>query len=127
MSHEDLQDEAQRRWGDTDAYSESARRTSKYSAEDFSLANKQAAKAVQEFIDAFAAGLPADSPEAASAAESHRQAISDWYYECSYEIHIGLAEMYLADDRFREHYDNQMSGLAQFIHDAILANALNKI
>lgn len=127
MGNENFQDEAQQRWGETDAYSESARRTSRYTAEDFTLANKQAAAAVQEFIDAFNAGHSADSPNAAHAAESHRQAISDWYYECTYEIQSGLAQMYLADQRFREHYDSQQPGLAQYVHDAILANAINKL
>ncbi len=127
MGNDDFQDEAQQRWGHTDAYAESARRTSRYTDEDFTLANKQAAEAVQEFIDALTAGLPADSIQAASAAESHRQAITDWYYECTYDIHAGLAAMYIADERFREHYESQMPGLAQYVHDAILANALNKI
>jgi hypothetical protein len=33
----------------------------------------------------------------------------------------GLAEMYIADDRFRQTYDDRAPGLAQWVHDAILA------
>ena len=33
----------------------------------------------------------------------------------------GLAEMYVADDRFRRTYDDRAPGLAQWVHDAILA------
>jgi hypothetical protein len=56
-------------------------------------------------------------------AEEHRQQIGRWFYDCSYEIHRGLAGMYLADPRFRKNYDDAAAGLAQWIHDAILANA----
>ena len=46
------------------------------------------------------------------------------FYTCTGEIHIGLAELYLADARFRAYYDTRRDGLAQFVHDAILANAV---
>ena len=35
-------------------------------------------------------------------AERHRQHISRWFYECGYDVHRGLAEMYVADARFAE-------------------------
>ena len=127
MSTPDLQSEAQARWGDTDAYQESARRTKNYSSEDFALANKRAAEIVQDFIDAMLAGHSPESAEAAAAAEAHRQHITDWFYTCTYDIHVGLAQMYVADERFTHHYESQQPGLAQYVHDAIIANAVNKI
>ena len=69
------------------------------------------------------AGKPADSPEAMDGAEAHRQQINDAFYDCSYEIHVGLAEMYLADPRFTATYEKIAPGLAQYLHDAIKANA----
>ena len=118
--------EAQERWGDTDAYKESARRIKNYTNEDFELAKKQAEQAVHMFIDALNAGVPADDLQAAEAAEAHRAAITDWYYECSYDMQVGLAEMYLADARFKQHYEGYQEGLAQYVHDAIIANAIAK-
>jgi hypothetical protein len=56
-------------------------------------------------------------------AEGHRQHISRWFYDCGHDIHRGLAEMYLADDRFRRNYDDVAPGLAQYLHGAIVANA----
>jgi hypothetical protein len=56
-------------------------------------------------------------------AERHRQHISRWFYDCGYDTHRGLACMYLADERFRENYDKIAPGLAQYVHDAITANA----
>ena len=126
MSSNPYEQEAQERWGDTDAYKESARRIKNYTDEDFALAKKQAEAAVMMFVDAMNAGFSPDSTEAAEAAEAHRSAISDWYYECSYEMQAGLAEMYLADARFKQHYENYQSGLAQYVHDVIIANAIDK-
>ena len=58
-----------------------------------------------------------------AAAEAHRQHISRWFYECNDEIHRGLTEMYVSDERFRSNYDTQVPGLTAFIRDAALANA----
>lgn len=69
------------------------------------------------------AGKPADSVEAMAGAEAHRRQIDDAFYPCSYEMHTGLAEMYLADPRFTATYEKIAAGLAQYLHDAIEANA----
>ena len=123
---EALAEEARHRWGDTDAYQESQQRLAKYSAEDIEMSKKQAHEAVMMFVDAMAAGLPAASAEAAAAAEAHRAAISDWWYQCSYDMQTNLAAMYLQDERFTKFYDDVRPGLAQYVHDAIYANAIAK-
>jgi len=66
---------------------------------------------------------PATSTEAMDLAEEHRQHITRWFYNCSYEIHRGLGEMYVTDPRFTTHYDAAAPGLAVYVRDAILANA----
>jgi hypothetical protein len=35
--------------------------------------------------------------------------------------------MYVMDERFKENYEKHAVGLAQFIHDAIIANAVDNI
>jgi MerR family transcriptional regulator, thiopeptide resistance regulator len=62
-------------------------------------------------------------PRATDLAERHRQHISRWFYDCTYDMHRGLAEMYLADERFTRTYDDLAPGLARYVHDAMLANA----
>ena len=57
------------------------------------------------------------------AAQAHRELISRWFYDCPAPMHVGLAQMYLSDPRFTRHYEEQEPGLAQFVHDAIVANA----
>jgi MerR family transcriptional regulator, thiopeptide resistance regulator len=116
-------DEVKERWGDTDAYRESARRTSRYTRDDWARIKAQGEAVNRRFVEAMSAGLPADGPKAMDAAEAHRQGIDDAYYPCSYEMHQGLAEMYLADPRFTANYETLAPGLAQYVHDAILANA----
>ena len=115
--------EVEERWGDTDAYRESQRRASRYSKADWERMRAESAKPVNRLVAAMRAGQPADSTEAMEAAEQHRRHISDWFYECTTEIHVGLAEMYVADPRFTATYEKVAPGLAQYLHDAIKANA----
>ena len=55
-------------------------------------------------------------------AEAHRAHLSRWFYECSPEIHAGLARMYVDDPRFTANIDKAKPGLAVYMRDAILAN-----
>ena len=115
--------EAQERWGDTDAYRESARRTARYTKADWLRIKAEGEAATRMVVDAMGAGLPADSTEAMDGAEAHRAQIDAAFYPCSYEMHVGLAGMYLADPRFTATYEAIAPGLAQYLHDAIVANA----
>lgn len=45
------------------------------------------------------------------------------FYDCPYPMHRGLGEMYVADARFTTQYDQVAPGLAQWLRDAIHANA----
>jgi DNA-binding transcriptional MerR regulator len=120
---EDYAGEAEQRWGDTEAYKESQRRVSSYSKEDWQRLKAEEERIRARLAAAFEAGLSPDSEEAIAAAEAHRRHISRWFYECTYEIHRGLTEMYVSDERFRSNYDTKTPGLAAFIRDAAHANA----
>jgi hypothetical protein len=116
-------EEAEQRWADTDAYRQSARRAAAYTKEDWVRIKAEADEGTQAFAAAMRAGLPATGPDAMDLAESHRQHISRWFYDCGYDMHRGLASMYIADERFTRTYDDMAPGLAQYVHDAIAANA----
>jgi MerR family transcriptional regulator, thiopeptide resistance regulator len=120
---EDYAEEAEQRWGETDAYKESQRRVSSYTKEDWLRLKAEEEEIRARLAAALDAGLAPESEEAMSAAEAHRQHISRWFYECSYEIQRGLTEMYVSDERFRSNYDATAPGLAAFIRDAAHANA----
>jgi DNA-binding transcriptional MerR regulator len=119
-------DEAEQRWGGSDVYAESMRRTRRYSKDDWLRVKQESADLMARWIAAFDAAIPAESQQAMDLAEEHRQQIGKFFYDCTYEIHTGLAEMYLADERFTKHYDDQRPGLAQYVHDSIMANAVER-
>jgi len=116
-------EEAEQRWGRTEAYRQSAQRTADYTKEDWERVKAEAAANTAGFAAAFAAEAPADGPQATELAEAHRRHITRWFYDCSYEIHRGLGDMYVSDPRFTANYDTATPGLAQYIRDAIHANA----
>ncbi|HEY7222552.1 MAG TPA: MerR family transcriptional regulator [Micromonosporaceae bacterium] len=117
-------EEARERWGDTDPYRESSRRAASYTKDDWQQIRRESQDLLRRWVTAFDAGVVADSEPAMALAEEHREQIDRRFYPCSYEMQVGLAEMFLADPRFRATYDDQRSGLAQYVHDAILANAV---
>jgi DNA-binding transcriptional MerR regulator len=120
---EDYEEEAKRRWGNTDAYKQSQRRVSEYTKEDWLKIKAEQEEVETNFAALFEPEAASDGEEAMDAAEAHRMHITRWFYECGYEIHTGLGEMYVADERFRANYDKYAPGLSEFIRDAIHANA----
>ncbi|SDP74975.1 DNA-binding transcriptional regulator, MerR family [Actinopolyspora xinjiangensis] len=117
-------EEAQRRWGGTDPYRESRRRTASYTREDWQRMAAEQRQLHRDFATALAEGESATSARATDLAERHRLLISGWFYECSYAMQCSLAAMYLADERFTATYEREIGvGGARFVHDAILANA----
>jgi MerR family transcriptional regulator, thiopeptide resistance regulator len=114
-------DEAEQRWGETDAWKQSQRRTAAYTKDDWIEIKREDDANRAAFAEALRAGLPATDPAVAALADAHRAHITKWFYDCPPELHRGLAEMYVADERFRRSYDDVAPGLAQYIHDAIVA------
>jgi len=120
---EEFQAEAQERWGETDAWKQSARRTKAYTPADWAEVKAEADAVNAALVAALESGAPATSDQAMDAAEAHRAHIHDRFYDLDHTFHRGLADMYLADPRFTKTYEDQAPGLAQYVHDAIHANA----
>lgn len=115
--------EAEQRWGDTDEWRQSQQRTAAYTKDDWIQIKAQTDANEAAFAEAMRSGVAPDSPTAMDLAEAHRQAIEQWFYDCGPTMHRCMAEMYVADERFAKRYDDRAPGLAQYIHDAIIANA----
>jgi MerR family transcriptional regulator, thiopeptide resistance regulator len=115
--------EAEQRWGDTEAWQESRRRTAAYTKQDWIAIKAEADANIAGFADALRAGQPADGAAAMDLAEAHRAHLTRWFYDCSYDMHRGLAELYISDPRFTASYEEIEPGFSQYVHDAILANA----
>jgi hypothetical protein len=117
----EYEEESKERWGDTDAYKQSTSRTSKYTKDDFAAAKVDQEAATEKFVIAFGNSYAVTSTQAQDAVVAHRAAISKWFYECSIEMQKNLAVMYIEDHRFKAYYDGRVRGLAQYVHDAIMA------
>jgi DNA-binding transcriptional MerR regulator len=115
--------EAEERWGDTEAWAQSQRRTSAYGKEDWIRIKEEGEDIERRFAEALQDGVPADSPQAMDLAEEHRQQISRNFYDCPPGMHAGLGRMYVEDERFAAHYDQRAPGLAQYVSTAVQANA----
>lgn len=121
LSAEELQkydEEVMNRWGDTDAFRQSRERVGKMTDDDWSRIRKEEDELM---------GLIVELKEEDPASESVQILIDRHYnnlrhfYEPNLELYRGLAEMYVADPRFRLYYDKFAPGLADFMHDAMIA------
>ena len=120
---DEYQQEAQERWGETDAWKQSAERTKRYTKADWEQVRAEMEAAHAAFVKAKRSGQPPTSEAAMDAAEQHRLHIHNRFYDLSPEFHRSLADMYVADPRFTKTYEDLEEGLAQYVRDAIHANA----
>jgi DNA-binding transcriptional MerR regulator len=116
-------DEVRRRWGTSDAFVESDKRSRRYTPEDWKALKAEQAAIYDDAQVAMRAGKAASDPAVMDIAERHRRSIDRWFYPCSYIMHRGLASMYEGDERFRNSIDEHGEGLTTFLVEAIRANA----
>jgi len=120
------EEEVRERWGDTEAYRESAKRTKRYTKEDWAAIRAEQEGITRAFAGQMEAGTPADAEAAMEVAERHRMHIDGRFYPCPRSMHRALGEMYVEDSRFRQNYERVRPGLAEYVLDAIRANAARK-
>ena len=120
---EEQQAEAEQRWGESDAWKQSASRTKRYTPADWAEIKAEMDAVNAALVAALTSGAAPDSDEAMDAAEAHRAHIARWFYDLDHTFHRGLADMYIADPRFTKTYEYQAPGLAQYVYEAIHANA----
>jgi DNA-binding transcriptional MerR regulator len=117
------EDEVRERWGETEAYHESARRTRRYTKDDWARFKDESEVVNGALTLLMDEGVAADDARAMDAAERHRLLIDAWFYPCSHETHAQLGRMYVQDARFTATYERARPGMAAYLRDAILANA----
>ena len=111
--------EVKERWGNTDAYTEHQAKTASYSADKWQAVTDGMNALMAQFATCMKDGNSPDSAEAQALVKAWQAYISDNFYTCTDEILAGLAEMYIADDRFTENIDRHAPGTAAFMRDAI--------
>ena len=117
----EYEDEARQRWGHTNAYQQSARRTATYTKEDWVAIRRE-----EDEITAGVAELMSRAVADAAVQEligRKWRLINERFYECSPEMFAGLGSMYADDPRFAETYEKVRPGLAAFIRDAMAVYA----
>jgi DNA-binding transcriptional MerR regulator len=120
----EYEDEARERWGKTDAYQESARRTRQYGKAEWEAIKNESEAIYARLGQLMRQGAAASDPAVQAAVEDHRLHIDRWFYPCSRRMHQGLGEMYVADPRFTANLDKKAGeGFARFLRDAIAASA----
>lgn len=120
---DEYQQEAQERWGDSDAWKQSQSRTKRYTKADWVEIKAEMEASGAALVAAKRSGEPATSEAAMDAAEQARLVIDRRFYDCSHDFHRNLGDMYVADPRFTKTYEDMEPGLAQYVRDAIHANA----
>ncbi len=120
---EQYADEAEQRWGDTEAWAQSQARTGRYTKADWLEIKAETDDLERRLAAAVADGAPADGERAMDLAEEHRQQITRRYYDCPPELHACLGRMYVEDERFTAYYEGIAPGLAAFLATACQANA----
>lgn len=116
---EKYRDEAEEKWGNTDAYKEHAEKTKNYSGENWSNLAEGMNSILAEFAACMKIGNEPNSDEAQSLVKALQNHITENFYHCTNEILAGLGQMYVADERFKNNIDKHADGTANFISKAV--------
>lgn len=114
--------EAEERWGDSPQWAQSQQRAAALSKEDWQQVKAEGDALDSDLAQALRDGVEPGSAEANALAERHRASIEQ-FYDCTYSMQVCLGKMYLGDPRFTQRYEDIQPGLAQWLYDAIAANA----
>jgi DNA-binding transcriptional MerR regulator len=109
--------EAKERWGDTDAWRESEKRTAAYGKEEQSAVKAEGEAILRKF--AALAGQDPASPAVRAALAEWRAYIGARFYPVTEEILSGLGQMYAGDGRFTRALDAYGEGTARLMSEAI--------
>lgn len=116
------QDEAEQRWGRTEAWAQSMRSTADFTSEDWERLAREVEQLNQDLGAAKLRGVEPGSEEANALAERHRASIAQ-HYDCGYARHVVLSGLYVQDERFTATYEKHAPGLAAWLRDVIVENA----
>jgi MerR family transcriptional regulator, thiopeptide resistance regulator len=122
----DYEEEARERWGETDAYKQSAERTKRYTKADWVQIKAEMDENTAAFVAVLDAGIPADSPEAMGLAEAKREHISKWFYDLPISGYENMAAIWVNDPRFTRNIDKARPGLAAYSYAAVQALVASK-
>ena len=118
---DDYEDEVVERWGETDAYEQSAERTKRYTKADWQQIKAEMDENTAAFVALMDACVPANDPEAMRLAEEKRLHISKWFYDLPLPQYAEMASIWVNDPRFTKNIDKARIGLAAYEFAAVRA------
>jgi DNA-binding transcriptional MerR regulator len=121
-TYQQHKDEAEKRWGLTDAYKQSMERVGKMTKADLEAIKAEQEDYTQKLAMLFTRGAAVDSVEVQDQVDRHYKQMCR-FYDPSYEMYKGLGQMYVQDPRFTATYDAYVHGLAVFLRDAMTVYA----
>lgn len=110
------EEEARQRWGHTDAYKESVRRTKQYTDADWVVIKQE----LHDILHGMAALMdrpPGDADVQAWIGKHHQQ-INDRFYTCPPSMYRGIADLWVTDERYAATFEQVKLGLAKFMYEA---------
>lgn len=113
--------EAKARWGQTEAYQESARRAATYSKADWAAMQAEADALWKDAATLMAGGEAPNGEAAGGFVERHRLHVERWFYPCPPAMQVKLAELWEGDSRFSQSIDRFGEGLTAWAAAAIRA------
>lgn len=116
--------EAKERWGHTDAWRESQERVRKMGKEGLKKALDEGGQVSIELAEAMKKGLDPKSTEVQEIIQRHYNWLKN-FYEPGPEMYIGLANMYVEDERFTKNIDKTAPGLAAYMREGMIHFAKN--
>lgn len=117
MDTNEYEREAKERWGQTEAYRQSKERTKDWTRKDYARLKEKNEIWIKHFVTQMPYGP--ESKEIQTLIDEHYNSLRT-FYEPNLELYRGLAEMDIADPRFTAYYEAYATGLAQFMHDAMI-------
>ena len=108
--------EVKARWGDTQAYAQSAERVKKMSKEDLARIKREGEDLMKEIASHMDCEVGCDEVQQLIA--RHYENLNH-FYTPSIEMYTGLADMYVEDGRFNAYFETFAPGLAVFMRDAM--------
>jgi DNA-binding transcriptional MerR regulator len=109
--------EIREKYGD-EVVNQSNQKVKNMTQADYDEVTRLEKEVIDGLLQAYKTGDSA-STIAQNAVDLHRKWLSFYWQEYSKEAHMGVAQMYVEDERFKNYYDKHQPGLAEFLRDAV--------
>lgn len=110
-------------WGHSDVWAAASGRVGQYALDEWMDIAAEQQDWERRVVELHTSGGPADGAAAVSLAEEHRAGIERWYFTCPPQLHGEIMDALLDDASFALRYDGLAAGTADFIRQAVQANA----